>query len=258
MNNLPNSPRRQLMHLGPWNTTSLDYRDPCAVIFWSITYAGLGHILLDHNLRGFILLSGELIINSLSHLNMAIYYTLSQQFSLAKQVLEPRWLFLYLGVYCFSIFDSYREAIIINNTYRLADRENAEIKSFAINAASFSVLDSISPYIAALWSAIFPGTGCFLAQRMNRALLLMTLWVVVAGYSGAYSSAVYTLMGKFEMAKQALNIQWFLNIPSIWFFSVYEAYQCALESNKICRRELMQYFQREYQCNRFMIFRKEK
>lgn len=249
----PQQPRKQVAYIGNWNTMQLDYRSPVVIAFWSIAYAGLGHILLDRYFRGFIILTGEILLNLASHLNLAIFFTITRQFDSARQVLDTRWFLLYMAVFCFGIFDSYREAIVINNTYRLADRENADVKSFSINSNSFSVLNSISPYPVMLWSAILPGAGCFLLQRMNRALYLMVLWVFTAYLSGIFTSVIYTFSGQFEIAKQSLNVQWFLNFPSIWFFAIYESYNCAIENNKLFRREMTQFFQKNYQSPDFLM-----
>ena len=248
-----NNPRRQVAYVGAWNTLQLDYRNPYVVTFWSIAYAGLGHILLDRYFRGFILLAGEILLNFASNVNTAIFHTLSGRFDLARNVLDMRWFALYMTVYCFAIFDSYHETIVINNAYRLADRENAQITSFKINANSFTILNSISPYMAALLSAVMPGVGCFFIQRMNRAFYLMAIWTFMAALSGVFTANILTFSGQFEAAKQALNIQWFMNLPSIWLFSVYEAYQCSLENNRLFRRELRQYLQAEYQNAGFVM-----
>lgn len=248
-----NTPRRQIAYVGAWNTVQLDKRNPYTVLYWSIAYAGLGHILLDKHLRGFILLVGELLLNWAAHLNLAIYYTITLRFDLAAQVLQPAWFMLYLGVYSFSLFDSYREAVEVNKTYVLAAREDAPINCFAINSNSMTHLNSIPPWQTALWSAVFPGSGCFIVQRLNRAILLMLLWIVVSYLSGIYPAIIQTVRGQFELAKASLNIQWFLNIPSLWFYSIYEAYECAVSNNKLCRWELSKFLRKEYQSSEFVM-----
>lgn len=247
------SPRRQIAYVGPWNTLQLEKRDPYIVLFWSIAYAGLGHILLDKYFRGFILLAGEIFLNAASHLNLAIFYTVTMRFDLAAQAQEPGWFMLYLAVYTFAIFDSYREAVEINKTYILAAREDAEIQCFAINSGSFTHINSVPPWVTALWSAVFPGAGCFLVQRMNRALYMMALWVVIAYLSGFYPAVIHTFAGQFELAKTDLNIQWFLNIPSLWFYAVYETYACAISNNKLYRWELSKFLKKKYQSRRFIM-----
>jgi hypothetical protein len=245
--------RRRTAYIGAWNTLQIDYRSPYTVTFWSIAYAGFGHIMLDKYFRGFILLAGEIALNALARLNSSIFYAITGQFENSKQVLNTRWLMLYFAVYCFSILDSYREAVKTNNIFRLADRENTELNCFSINSCSFTEIESVPPYLAAFCSFIMPGSGCFLLQRMNRALYLMFLWVCMAALSGFYTAVIHTFAGEFGMAKASLDIQWFLNIPSLWAFSVYEAYHCALENNRLFRRELSEFLQREYQSRSFIM-----
>lgn len=238
--------RRQTAVVGPWNTMVINNRNPYTVTFWSMACAGLGQILLDRYFRGFILLIGEIFLNYLANLNYAIFYTITGQYALAKEVININALLLYLGIYCFSIFDSYRDTVVINNAYRLADRENAKITCFAANKTGFTILQNVSPYIALIWSAILPGAGCFVLQRMNRAMYLLALWSVNAYFAGFYSAVFFTVSGHYELAKESLNIQWLLNLPSIWLFSMFESYNCALENNKVHKRELSNFLTEEY------------
>ena len=190
---------------------------------------------------------GEAYLNYASKFNLAFYFTLTNQFELAKQVLDTRFLFLYLAVYCFSVFDSYRETIEINKVFTLASREGYKVNCFAINSNSFTHINAIPPWYSAIWSAVLPGAGCFLIQRMNRAFLLISVWAVISFNSRLYPAIVYTLTGQFDLAKSVLDIQWFMNIPSLWFYSIYESYSCAIENNKLYRWELSKYMKSEYQ-----------
>ncbi len=247
------SKRRQIAYVGAWNTILLDLRNPYIITYWSMSFAGFGHILLDRYFRGFIFLTSEIFLNKAANLNVAIYYTLTKQFDLAKQVLDIRWLMTYLAVYCFSIFDSYRDAVTINNTYILAAREDAYVNCFAIDSGSFNSLNTVPPWMTMLWSAVLPGAGCILTPRMNRALFLIPLWIITAYLSGLYPAVLYTFAGEFELAKSVLDIHWLLNIPSFWFFAIYEAYSCAVENNKLCRWELGKFLKTEYQSKQFIM-----
>lgn len=129
-NDLPEV-RRKIAYVGAWNIVMLDRRNPYIVVFWSMAYAGLGHIFLDKYFRGIILFVGKTLFNYLAHLNIAIFYSVTGRFDLTAQVLDARWLLLYMAVYCLAIFDSYREAVEINNTYILAAREDSQINCFA-------------------------------------------------------------------------------------------------------------------------------
>ena len=51
---------------------------------------------------------------------------------MAKEILEPRWLLLYLPVYLFAIWDSYRTSVDMNKVFILAERENANFNSYTL------------------------------------------------------------------------------------------------------------------------------
>jgi hypothetical protein len=239
--------------VGAWNTVILDYRSPYIITFWSIAYAGLGHIMLDRYFRGFILMAAEILLNYISNLNTAIFYTLSGHYALAKEALDTRAVLLYLGLYSFAIFDSYRMTLSVNNTYRLADRENATVKCFAVNSSSFTIIQEASPYLALLWSAIIPGAGCFMIERMNRAFYLIVLWAANAYLAGLCTAVIYTASGQYDLARASLDIHWLLNLPSIWLYGMYEVYSCALENNKLFRRELTNFLDTEYSKTSFTM-----
>lgn len=247
------SKRRQIAYVGAWNTILLDLRNPYIITYWSISFAGFGHILLDRYFRGFILITSEILLNKAANLNVAIYYTLTKQFVLAKQALDIGWLIAYLAVYCFAIFDSYRDTVMINNTYILAAREDVQVNCFAISSGSFNSLNAVPPWMAMFWSAILPGAGSFLTQRMNKAIYLMSLWIITAYLSGLYPAILHTFAGEFALAKSSLDIHWLLNVPSLWFFAAYEAYACTVENNKLFRWELGKFLKTEYQSKQFIM-----
>jgi hypothetical protein len=238
--------------IGAWATVQLDIRNPYTACFWSIAYAGLGHILLDQYIVGFILLLSEIFLNLASNLNLAIFYTLTARFEMARQVLNFRVFPVYVVVYCFAIFDSFREAVLINKTYILASREGAQVNCFAMNTLTFSHLNSVSPLLSATWSAFLPGSGYFIVQKMNRAVMVMALWIANVYLSGFCLAVVHTVSGNHELAKASLDIHWFLNLPSIWFFSVYDGYSSAVQNNKLYRLELSNYLKKEYQSGDFL------
>ena len=253
-----NKPRRQIAYIGPWNSIILDKCSPSAVVFWSIAFSGFGHIFLGKYFRGFILLTGEIYLNAMSHLNLAIYYSLAGKYDSAKAILDSGWFILYILVYTYAIYDSYREAVEINKTSVLASREDFDINCFSINSGSFTNISNTPPLHAVICSIILPGSGCILVQRMNKALFIMIVWIANAYLSGVYPAIIYTFQGEYELAKSALNIQWFLNIPFLWFFSIYETYSSILSNNKLFCWELSKYLQREYQRNAYKALSNSK
>ena len=90
-------------------------------------FPGLGHLLLSKYLRGYLLFIWEVVINILAHINLGILYTFNGQFDAAKNVLDKKWMLLYIPTYLFGIWDSYRTAVDLNHQYILSVREDAKI-----------------------------------------------------------------------------------------------------------------------------------
>jgi hypothetical protein len=97
--------RRQRAHLSQLTTSVLQTKNPWVVAFFSFSYPGFGHLLLHRYVAGFILILWETFINDLSNVNLGILYTLIGDFDKAKEVLDERWLILYVGIYMFGIWE---------------------------------------------------------------------------------------------------------------------------------------------------------
>ncbi|MGO4268461.1 hypothetical protein AB4Z22_01220 [Paenibacillus sp. TAF58] len=106
-------PRRQIAFVSVLGITQLHLRNPFIIVWWSAAFPGFGHLLLSKYIRGFILIGWEMLINSQMHLNEAIVYTFTGQFERANEVLNIRWMSLYVPVYLFAIYDSYRTTVDI-------------------------------------------------------------------------------------------------------------------------------------------------
>lgn len=166
-------------------------------------------------------------------------------------MLDTRWLLLYIPTYIFAIWDSYRSTVDMNNNFVLAVREDANVKMFVESPLGFNYLDKCSPWAAVVWSMISPGAGQLFIHRIFVAFFLMTWWIVVAYMSNVLPAVQHTALLRFDLAKSAADIQWMLNIPSIIFFGIYDAYVNAVESNKLFEWEQGKFLKREYQSQNF-------
>lgn len=154
-----NTSRRYKAHVSILGTTQLHLRNPYIIAWWSAAFPGCGHLLLSKYLRGYILFLWEILVNNMAHLNHAIIYSLTGNFEMAIAILEPRWLLMYLPVYFFAIWDSYRSAVDMNKVFILAKQENADFKSYAIESLEINYLDKRTPVMAIVWSFLTPGLG---------------------------------------------------------------------------------------------------
>jgi hypothetical protein len=65
--------------------------------------------------------------------------------------------------------------------------------------------------------------------------------------SRALESAYYVILNDFAAATRILDMQWFMFLPSICLFSVFDAYSGTVESNNLFDREQSQFLRENYQ-----------
>src|ERR1700719_605986 len=152
-----NTARRYKAHVSILGTTQLHLRNPYVIAWWSCAFPGFGHLLLSKYLRGFVLFIWEVVINLNAHVNLAMIYSFQGKIEMAKDVLNTIWLLIYIPVYLFAIWDSYRTTVDLNKTYLLAELENHRYNSFSIGAMEINYLDKRKPIMAFFWSLFMPG-----------------------------------------------------------------------------------------------------
>lgn len=252
------SGRRQIAYIGMLGTTHIHLRNPYVIAWWSAAFPGLGHLLLSKHLRGFLLFIWEVVVNINAHINLAVLYTFTGRFEMAKQVINYNWMMLYCAVYVFSIYDAYRTAIDINNNYILAAREDAEIKPFRMYAMEINYLDRRTPWVSALWSLLVPGAGQLYIHRIVAAAFILTYWMVTIYFSRVLPAIHLTFTGAFEQAKAVLDPHWTLNISSVYLFAMYDAYINTVENNNLFDWEQSKFLKKDYQDINFNIPSKRK
>lgn len=245
--------RRKIAYVSQLGTTQLHLRNPWIIAWWSAAFPGLGYFLLSKYLRGFSLFIWEAVVNYQGHINQAIFYSFIGEIDKAKLLLDKDWMLFYIATYIFAIWDSYRTAIDINSIYILTVRENAEIEPFNISALGLNYLDKRTPINAAVWSLLSPGMGQLYNHKIVTAGFIL-IWWIGSGYMAKILPAIhYSVLGQFDQAKAILNIQWFMNVPSVYMFSMYDAYANAVENNKLYDWEQTEFFKRQYQYEKFRM-----
>jgi hypothetical protein len=243
--------RRSRAYFSQFSTSQLHLRNPFVVAFFSFSYPGFGHLLLNRYLSAFILILWELFINNMAHVNLGIFYTMLGDFEKAKEVLEERWLMIYVGIYMLGIWDSYRTAIDMNKQYILADREDAPLTPIKFGSWGINYLDKRNPWVAAAWSALVPGLGHLYIYKMIFGFFIFGYTVAILYFGHIPMGIKATMLGNFEKAKDVLSIQWLLYLPSIYLFIIYEAYASAVEYNKLFEKEMSRYLRQNYQNTKF-------
>jgi hypothetical protein len=246
MNQIPPF-RRQRAFFSQLTTTQLHPKNPWVIAFFSFSYPGFGHFLQHRYASAFTLILWETFINGRAKVNLGILYSLLGDFEKAKQVMDKEWLLLYVAIYMFGIWDSYRTTVDLNKQYLLADREDAPMINMKMGSWDMNYLDKRKPWVAVAWSVMFPGLGQLYLHNVI-AGFFMFIYTVSICYFGHILESIYrTMLGDFSGAKEVLNMQWTLYLPSIFFFIVYDAYVSAVENNKLFEKEMSKYLREKYQ-----------
>lgn len=239
--------RKYKAHVSALGTTQLHLRNPYIIAWWSAAFPGMGHLLLSKYLRGYALYLWEIIVNSMSYLNYGLVYSFTGNIEIAKEILDHRWLIMYIPVYIFAIWDSYRTAVDLNRTFLLAERENADFNSYVIAGLEINYLDKRRPLNAVLWSLLTPGLGQLYIHRVLTAVFAMGFSIIFMYFSKFLVAVQLLFQGEISQATQVLDPQWFLFMPSHYGFAIYDSYVNTVENNKLFESEQRKYLKENYQ-----------
>lgn len=243
--------RRPKIIITPTTLNLIHRRNPLVIAWWSLCYPGFGHLACGSMGKGIFVFIGELIINYMAKINMAILYSFTGKFAMAKTVLDTRWLLIYCGILVFSIWDSYRIAVEINKVTVLADRENAPITPTIIGSYSINSLLQRTPWVSLLWSLIAPGMSQLYNTQAIKAIFLFLVSTSILVLSHALEAIHFTALGNFVQAKAVIDWQWFLNIPSFYVYTLWDSYSSTVELNKLFEIEQAQFFRNNFQNSAF-------
>lgn len=249
MDNFRNKYRntRYIAHVSMLGTTQLHKRNPLTIACWSLAFPGFGHLLLSKYLRGYALILWEIFINQIIQLNSAMVYTFNGQFQAALDVLDPKFMSLYIPVYLFAIYDSYRTAVDMNKIYLLAQREKGRFNQFSIGALEVNYLDKRNPWVAVVWSMGIPSLGQLYLHRIVLATFILLGTIVIVWQSNLILAIHYLILGDVAASSSVLDKQWLLYFPSFYFFTIYDSYTNTVENNKLFNDAQKQYLIENYQ-----------
>nr|WP_239565174.1 hypothetical protein [Brevibacillus fulvus] len=240
--------------VSPIGTTQLHLRKPLVIAAWSVAFPGFGHLLLNKYLRGYALIIWEMFINQTIHLNLAMVCSFNGQFQAARNLIDPKYMAMYIPVYFFAIWDSYRTTVDLNRIYLLAQRENAPYSTFSMGGLEINYLDRRKPWLAAIWSMGIPSVGQLYLHRIVFAAFVLIYTIIIVDQSNLLLAIHYLILGDISSSSAVLDPQWLLYFPSLYFFSIYDSTVNAIENNKLFEDDLRQYLQQYYQpAGKFVI-----
>lgn len=246
-------PRYISTYINSYTINYLHLRNPWIPAWWSAAFPGYGHLMLCKYTTAFLLISWEVVINTLAHINKAIYYSMIGEFGNAINTLDEQWLLLYIPPYVFCIWDSYRRTVELNKTYYLSYHQEHKTISTNISAMELNILERRKPHLAVVWSLLAPGLGHFYLNRLPAIIVGVAWLLIIIYFSDVLPGLHATMGGNFERTKQFIDPQWVLFFPSIYGFIAYDAYVNAVEYNKLFERDQAQYLKENYQDEQFMM-----
>lgn len=253
-----NTARRYTAYVSMFGTTQIHLRSPSIIAWWSAAYPGFGHLLLSKYIRGFVLFIWEVIVNVQANVNLAIMYSFQGNFDMATNVLDTRWLLVYIPVYFFGIWDGHRTTVDMNKVYLLAEREEHRFNIFSMGSLEINYLDKRNPVMAAFWSAIVPGLGQLYIHRIVTAFFVI-FWAVLFFYFSHVLEALQLLIvGDVSQSTSVLQGEYLLMLPSIYGFSIYDAYVNTVENNKLFEKEQRRFLKANYQHPDFKLLKGRK
>ena len=234
-------PRYAKGRISVFGINSVYPRPPWVAAWWSAAFPGFGHMFIGKYLHGLVLIIWELVVNNLSHLNMAIALSFLGRFEEAKAQLDQNWALLYIAVYVYCIWDSYRCAVEIIKNHALAEIEDAPIAPSDVSFFDVVTLDKKHPWAGMLWSALSPGLGQLYGGSTIVGTFILAWWIFVCYKATAIRTWLYSFLGDFNGATAIVDWQWFLFMPSMYAFAVYQAYTSVNESNILFDIEQIRY-----------------
>ncbi|WP_226670608.1 hypothetical protein [Metabacillus litoralis] len=227
--------------LSVFGANSVYPRIPWVAAWWSLTFPGFGHIFLGRYLPGFILIIWELVVNTQSNLNLGIALSMLGRFEEAKTVINEEWVLLYMSAYIFSIWDSYRSAVEISKSHILSEVEDAPVGPSDVSSFDIVIIDKKKPWLASVWSILSPGLGQLYSGHTVAGTFILAWWIFVTYKANMIGSWFYSVIGDFNLASSMVDWQWFLFLPSMFTFAIYQAYAAVNETNVVFDIEQTRY-----------------
>ena len=222
------------------NVLGVDYihrSHPWTAAWWSAALPGFGHLHLGYYLRGLLFMSGEILINLKSRINLSIFYTFTGNFEKANHALNERWALFYIAVWVFSIYDAWKLSIEMNRTCELEEaQEKRYFKRMDISGFSQNQLDQREPLLSAFFSLILGGMGQIYNGQKVKGFILIA-WTIVINYYAQTNHLLSKFFFGKEIFLQQVSWQWLLFFPSIFGFCIWDSYMSAVEINKLLIEE---------------------
>ena len=225
------------MDMSVWGINYIHRSNPWSAAWWSAALPGFGQLYLGSYIKGVLFVSGEIFINTMGRVNLAIFYTFTGSFEKANNVFSERWGIFYIAVWVFSIWDAYRLSVEMNQICELEElQEKRYFKRFDITAIGINSMSQRSPLMSAFFSLMVGGMGQIYNLQFIKGFILLG-WMMVINYYSQLNHLIGKLVSGHEIYLYQIDWQWLLFYPSILGFCIWDSYVGAVEINKLLVEE---------------------
>lgn len=102
-----------------------------------------------------------------------------------------------------------------------------------VTSITVNFLHLRNPWITAAWSAMFPGFGYILMGSYIKGFLLIAWEFLINCEAHINNAIMYSFQGKFDMARDVLDVRWTLLYLGVWAFSIWGSYSLTVDLNKL-------------------------
>jgi len=102
-----------------------------------------------------------------------------------------------------------------------------------VSAISVNFLHLRNPWATAAWSAMFPGFGYIIMGSYIKGFLLVGWEFLINCEAHINVAIMYSFQGKFDLARDVLDVRWTLLYLAVWAFSIWGSYSLTVDLNKL-------------------------
>ncbi len=89
------------------------------------------------------------------------------------------------------------------------------------------------PWVAAWWSAAFPGLGHMMLGSYLKSFILFFWEFIINIMANINTAIIYCFTGDFQMVEKVLDKQWLLLYMGVYIGSIWDAYRSTVDINKL-------------------------
>ncbi|MFD1637154.1 hypothetical protein [Evansella tamaricis] len=102
-----------------------------------------------------------------------------------------------------------------------------------VSSFNTNIIQLKNPWVAAWWSAAFPGMGHIMLSAYIKGFILFAWEFIINVNAKVNLAMVYSFTGEFEKAKEVINTEWVLLYIPVYIASIWDSYRKSVDINKI-------------------------